>query len=93
MRSADIIRLLRQSELGRKSDCTWPAAGNYTGNCGWLIQSGWAMSDWVSRQVIDRQLPSRWSPVMYQRWTKLLFLHWRWDQAKFSNASLETGRR
>src|SRR5260370_5215913 len=25
------------------------------------------------------QLPSRWSPVMYQRWTKLLFLHWRWD--------------
>jgi uncharacterized protein len=40
------------------------------------------MSDWVSRQVIGRQLPSRCSPVMYQSWTKLLFLHWRWDPAE-----------
>jgi uncharacterized protein YqjF (DUF2071 family) len=40
------------------------------------------MSDWVSRQVIDRQIPSCGNPVMYQSWTKLLFLHWRWDPAE-----------
>ncbi len=40
------------------------------------------MNDWVSRQVIDRQIPSRRNPVMYQSWTKLLFLHWRWDPAE-----------
>jgi uncharacterized protein YqjF (DUF2071 family) len=40
------------------------------------------MSDWVFHQVIDRQLPSRRGPVMYQSWTKLLFLHWRWDPAE-----------
>jgi uncharacterized protein len=37
------------------------------------------MNEWVLRQVSERQIPSRQSPVMYQRWTKLLFLHWQWD--------------
>jgi uncharacterized protein YqjF (DUF2071 family) len=36
------------------------------------------MSEWVSRQMFERQLPTRRSPAMFQRWTKLLFLHWRW---------------
>ena len=40
------------------------------------------MSEWVLRQIIERQIPSRRSPVMYQCWTKLLFLHWRWDAAE-----------
>ena len=43
------------------------------------------MSDWVSRQVIERQIPSSGSPIMYQTWTRLLFLHWRWDPAEIQN--------
>ena len=34
------------------------------------------MEEWVRRQVIERQPPSRLSPVMFQRWMHLLFLHW-----------------
>jgi uncharacterized protein YqjF (DUF2071 family) len=34
------------------------------------------MEDWIRRQLIERQLPSRQSPVMFQRWIHLLFLHW-----------------
>ena len=33
------------------------------------------MEDWIQRQLIERQQPVR-SPVMFQRWTRLLFLHW-----------------
>jgi uncharacterized protein len=36
------------------------------------------MSEWVSRQLIERQLPAHRSPAMYQCWARLLFLHWRW---------------
>jgi len=34
------------------------------------------MEDWIRRQLIERQQPSRQSPVMFQRWFHLLFLHW-----------------
>ena len=34
------------------------------------------MEDWVRRQLIERQRPSNQSPVMFQRWVHLLFLHW-----------------
>jgi uncharacterized protein len=34
------------------------------------------MEEWIRRQVIERQPPSRQSPVMFQRWLHLLFLHW-----------------
>jgi uncharacterized protein len=34
------------------------------------------MEDWIERQLMERQQPVRQSPVMYQRWTHLLFLHW-----------------
>jgi uncharacterized protein len=34
------------------------------------------MEEWIRRQVIERQPPSRLSPVMFQRWRHLLFLHW-----------------
>jgi uncharacterized protein YqjF (DUF2071 family) len=34
------------------------------------------MEDWVRRQLIERQQPGRQSPVMFQRWSRLLFLHW-----------------
>jgi uncharacterized protein YqjF (DUF2071 family) len=34
------------------------------------------MEDWIRRQLIERQQPSRQSPVMFQRWIHLLFLHW-----------------
>lgn len=34
------------------------------------------MEEWIRRQVIERQPPSRPSPVMFQRWMHLLFLHW-----------------
>ena len=37
------------------------------------------MNEWILRQVIERQLPPRHSPVMFQCWRKLLFLHWQWD--------------
>jgi Uncharacterized conserved protein len=37
------------------------------------------MSDWVVRQLIERQLPAGGRPIMHQCWKKLLFLHWRWD--------------
>jgi uncharacterized protein len=36
----------------------------------------WPMEDWVQRQLIERQQPSRQSAVMFQRWWHLLFLHW-----------------
>jgi uncharacterized protein len=34
------------------------------------------MEDWVRRQLIERQRPGNRSPVMFQRWVHLLFLHW-----------------
>ena len=34
------------------------------------------MEDWVRRQLIERQQPGGQSPVMFQRWFHLLFLHW-----------------
>jgi uncharacterized protein len=34
------------------------------------------MEDWIRRQLIERQPPRRPSPVMFQRWLHLLFLHW-----------------
>jgi uncharacterized protein len=34
------------------------------------------MDDWIRRQLIERQQPSRLLPVMFQRWLHLLFLHW-----------------
>jgi uncharacterized protein len=34
------------------------------------------MEEWIRRQVIERQPPSHPSPVMFQRWMHLLFLHW-----------------
>jgi uncharacterized protein YqjF (DUF2071 family) len=34
------------------------------------------MEDWVKRQLIERQPPGHPSPVMFQRWLHLLFLHW-----------------
>jgi hypothetical protein len=34
------------------------------------------MEDWIRRQLIERQQPSTQSPVMFQRWFHLLFLHW-----------------
>jgi uncharacterized protein len=37
------------------------------------------MSEWVLRQLVERQLPAQRRPLMYQCWRKLLFLHWRWD--------------
>jgi uncharacterized protein YqjF (DUF2071 family) len=40
------------------------------------------MNEWVLRQLVERRPPSRWPPVMFQRWSKLLFLHWRWDPAE-----------
>jgi uncharacterized protein len=36
------------------------------------------MNDWVLRQLKERQIPAT-SPVMFQGWKHLLFLHWRWD--------------
>jgi uncharacterized protein YqjF (DUF2071 family) len=37
------------------------------------------MSEWVVRQLIERQLPVGGRAMMYQCWKKLLFLHWRWE--------------
>jgi uncharacterized protein len=37
------------------------------------------MSEWVVRQLIERQLPAGCGAIMYQCWRRLLFLHWRWD--------------
>ncbi len=34
------------------------------------------MEDWIRRQLIERQQPSGQSPVMFQRWIHLLFIHW-----------------
>jgi uncharacterized protein YqjF (DUF2071 family) len=34
------------------------------------------MQDWVQRQLIERQLPIRSWPLMFQQWRHLLFLHW-----------------
>src|SRR5271165_4589116 len=34
------------------------------------------MEDWIRRQLIERQQPSSQSPVMFQHWIHLLFLHW-----------------
>ena len=33
----------------------------------------------IERRLRERQAPDRRSPVMYQRWRRLLFLHWAWD--------------
>jgi uncharacterized protein len=35
-------------------------------------------AEWVEGQLRERQKPAG-SPVMGQRWRKLLFLHWRCD--------------
>lgn len=37
------------------------------------------MEEWIQRQLRERQQPVRQSPVMYQRWLDLLFLHWTID--------------
>ena len=37
------------------------------------------MSEWATRQLLERQLPAGGRAIMYQCWKKLLFLHWRWD--------------
>jgi uncharacterized protein YqjF (DUF2071 family) len=34
------------------------------------------MEDWIRRQLIERQRPAGQSPVMFQQWLHLLFLHW-----------------
>src|SRR5260370_520901 len=34
------------------------------------------MEEWITRQLMERQQPRRQSPVMFQRWLHLLFLHW-----------------
>jgi uncharacterized protein YqjF (DUF2071 family) len=34
------------------------------------------MEEWITRQLIERQQPRAQSPVMFQRWLHLLFLHW-----------------
>jgi uncharacterized protein len=34
------------------------------------------MEEWIRRQLIERQPPGPPSPVMFQRWLHLLFLHW-----------------
>jgi uncharacterized protein YqjF (DUF2071 family) len=34
------------------------------------------MEDWVQRQLIERQMPMRGRPLMFQEWHHLLFLHW-----------------
>jgi uncharacterized protein len=37
------------------------------------------MSEWAVRQLLERQPRAGCGPIMYQCWTNLLFLHWRWD--------------
>jgi uncharacterized protein len=34
------------------------------------------VEEWIRRLLIERQLPLGQSPVMFQRWLHLLFLHW-----------------
>jgi uncharacterized protein YqjF (DUF2071 family) len=34
------------------------------------------MEDWIRRQLVERQRPPSQSPVMFQQWRHLLFLHW-----------------
>jgi uncharacterized protein len=34
------------------------------------------MKDWIRRQLIERQYPVGQSPVMFQQWLCLLFIHW-----------------
>jgi uncharacterized protein YqjF (DUF2071 family) len=34
------------------------------------------MEDWIRRQLIERQQPGGQSPVMFQQWLHLLFIHW-----------------
>jgi len=34
------------------------------------------VEDWIRRQLLERQKPNRRSPVLFQRWLHLLFLHW-----------------
>jgi uncharacterized protein len=34
------------------------------------------MEDWIRRQLLERQHPLEQSPVMFQRWLHLLFIHW-----------------
>jgi uncharacterized protein len=34
------------------------------------------MDEWIRSQLIERQRPLGLSPVMFQRWVHLLFLHW-----------------
>ena len=48
-------------------------------------------ADWVSQQLRERQIPRASRPVMFHRWTNLLFLHWRRDPdeiAKFLPSGL-----
>jgi len=33
----------------------------------------------IESRLREREAPARQSPVMYQRWRRLLFLHWAWD--------------
>jgi uncharacterized protein YqjF (DUF2071 family) len=34
------------------------------------------MEDWIRRQIAERQPPLERSPLMFQRWLHLLFIHW-----------------
>lgn len=34
------------------------------------------MEEWVRHQLLERQCPSAGAPAMFQRWGRLLFLHW-----------------
>jgi uncharacterized protein YqjF (DUF2071 family) len=34
------------------------------------------MEDWIRRQLLERQHPTGQSPVMFQQWLHLLFIHW-----------------
>jgi uncharacterized protein len=41
-----------------------------------VVRVEYSMEDWIRRQLIERQPPGSISPVMFQRWLHLLFLHW-----------------
>lgn len=41
-----------------------------------IVRVPYRMEDWIERQLIERQQPTGRSPVMFQRWVHLLFLHW-----------------
>ncbi len=46
----------------------------------------------IARRLREREAPTSRSPVMYQRWRRLLFLHWVWDPGEIQ-ATLPDGLR